>query len=359
MIELRTRQLNALEPASLTESFHKFPPEDFTSIEIGYDDTKLSAFFARFNLLTTLDDDQMWIANRLNKFGLSQITCLNTLFSGTTVTEYSVLPRSKNIKGMIDAYVDEAIKQKAQLLIVKDLPLDSPLLSDEENQSSKFILDICSSDKRFLVLDGQALAYVPINFDTIDNYLAKQSKLRRKDLRKKLKKRNELEVKEEKTGSYFENPHLLEQMYALYLNVFEQSKYHFDKLSFGFFKEILTSNNGGIVFLYYHDTRLIGYNICFVHNNNLIDKYVGFSYPEARDFNLYFISWFVNLEYAIKHNLKNYVAGWTDPEVKAYLGASFTFTKHAVFIRNSILRKILTPFKIYFENDSNWQKQRS
>lgn len=359
MIQLQTRELNALEPTSLADSFHNNPPENFTSIKIEHANTKLSAFYARFNLLTTLDDDQMWIADRLNKIGLSQITCLNTLFSGTTVTEYSVLPRSKNIKGMIQAYVDEAVKQKAQLLIVKDLPLDSPLLSEEENQSSKIILDTCSSDKRFLVLDGQALAYVPVDFDTIDDYLAKQSKLRRKDLRKKLKKKAELEIKEEATGSYFNQSELLDQMYALYLNVYEQSKYHFDKLSFAFFKDILTSQNNGVVFLYFSQSKLIGYNICFVHNNNLIDKYVGFSYPEARDFNLYFISWFVNLEYAIKHNLKNYVAGWTDPEVKAYLGASFTLTKHAVFIRNSILRKILTPFKKFFENDSNWQKSRS
>lgn len=359
MIQLQSKNINALEPESLAEAFHKYPPENFVSLKVDHDDTKLSAFFARFNLLTTLDDDQLWIADRLSKLGLSQLTCLNTLFSGTTVTEYSVLPNSKNHKALIQAYVDEAVKQKAQLLIVKDLPLDSPLLSNEENQASKRILDLCSLDKRFLVLDGQALAFVPIDFENIDAYLAKQSKLRRKDLRKKLKKRNELEIKEERTGPYFEQTQLLEEMYSLYLNVFEQSKYHFDKLSFGFFKEILTSKNGGVVFLYYRDAKLIGYNICFVHNNNLIDKYVGFSYPEARDYNLYFISWFVNLEYALKHNLQNYVAGWTDPEVKAYLGASFTLTKHAVFIRNTLLRKLLTPLKRFFENDSNWQKSRN
>jgi len=353
------KELNALEPTSLAESFHNNPPENFTSIKIDHANVKLSAFFARFNLLTTLDDDQMWIADRLNKLGLSNFTCLKTLFSGTTVTEYSVLPECANIKNMIQAYVDEANKCKAQLLIVKDLPLDSPLLSAKENQISKQILDQCSNDEKFLVLDGQALAYVPIDFDNTDDYLAKQSKLRRKDLRKKLKKKADLEIREEATGAYFNQTQMLDEMYKLYLNVYAQSKYHFDKLSFEFFKDILTSKNGGIVFLYYNQNKLIGYNICFVHNNNLIDKYVGFSYPEARDFNLYFVSWFVNLEFAIKHNLKNYVAGWTDPEVKAYLGASFTLTKHAVFIRNTLLRKILTPFKTFFENDSNWQKSRS
>ncbi len=352
------KEINALEPPSLADSFHNHPPENFKSVKINYEDTKLSAFFARFNLLTTLDDDQLWIADKLTKLGLSNLTCFNTLFSGTTVTEYSVLASCRNLKGMIEAYINEAVNRKAQLLIIKDLPLNSPLLSAEENQVSKQILDNCTNDKRFLVLDGQALAYVPIDFENIDQYLANQSKLRRKDLRKKLKKKSELEIKEMKTGSFFNDKELLQSMYLLYLNVFEQSKYHFDKLSFDFFKDILSTQNNGIVFLYYCDLKLIGYNICFVHNKNLIDKYVGFAYPEAREYNLYFVSWFVNLEYAIKHNLKNYIAGWTDPEVKAYLGASFTLTKHAVFIRNSILRKILTPLKKFFENDSNWQKGR-
>lgn len=360
MMLLQEKLLNALEPASLAESFHKHPPEGFRSVQIECENKQLSAFYTRFNLLTTLDEDQMWIADRLKNFHLSGLTCLNTLFSGTTVTEYTVLPEHKNSTGLINSFVQEANKLKAQLLIIKDLPLDSPLLSEKENQASARILDTCSNDSRFITLEGQALAYVKIDFSSIDEYLARQSKLRRKDLRKKLKTQERLDIKEERTGSYFNDTNLLERMYSLYMNVFEQSKYHFDKLDFNFFKNILTdAKNDGVVFLYHQNNELIGYNICFVHQSNLVDKYVGFAYPQAREANLYFVSWFVNLSYAIRNNLKFYIAGWTDPEVKAYLGASFTLTKHAVYIRNTILRNLLTPFKKFFENDSNWQISRS
>jgi uncharacterized protein len=89
----------------------------------------------------------------------------------------------------------------------------------------------------------------------------------------------------------------------------------------------------------------------------LLDKYVGFAYPQAREFNLYFVSWFHNLEYALERGLKCYVAGWTDPEIKRHLGARFTFTHHAVYIRNPWLRRLLSHFKHHFEADSQWRRQ--
>ena len=67
------------------------------------------------------------------------------------------------------------------------------------------------------------------------------------------------------------------------------------------------------------------------------------------------MSWFHNLEYALAHGFRYYVAGWTDPEIKRELGARFTFTEHAVYVRNPVLRTLLRPFKRLFEADRRWQ----
>lgn len=99
-----------------------------------------------------------------------------------------------------------------------------------------------------------------------------------------------------------------------------------------------------MVFCYRHDGELVGYNICLEHGGMLIDKYIGLRYPQARELDLYFVSWFVNLEHALERGLRFYVAGWTDPEVKAGLGARFTFTRHLVWV-NPILRRILYMFR--------------
>lgn len=55
-----------------------------------------------------------------------------------------------------------------------------------------------------------------------------------------------------------------------------------------------------MVFCYRHDGELVGYNICLEHGGMLIDKYIGLRYPQARELDLYFVSWFVNLEHALE-----------------------------------------------------------
>jgi hypothetical protein len=81
----------------------------------------------------------------------------------------------------------------------------------------------------------------------------------------------------------------------------------------------------------------------------LLDKYVGFSYPAARAHNLYFVSWFHCLEYAQQHGLSHFIAGWTDATIKRYLGARTTRTRHAVYLRNPLLRAGLRRLSRHFE----------
>ena len=173
-------------------------------------------------------------------------------------------------------------------------------------------------------------------------------------LRRKLKSRERLDIEAVPLGdARFGSLDVLEELYGLYLGVYAQSEIHFDLLTRDFFAGLLQSREiGGVVFCYRHDGELVGYNICLEHGGMLIDKYIGLRYPQARELDLYFVSWFVNLEHALERGLRFYVAGWTDPEVKAGLGARFTFTRHLVWVRNPILRRILYMFRHWFESDA-------
>ncbi|MEO8316480.1 MAG: hypothetical protein ABI645_17005, partial [Pseudomonadota bacterium] len=51
------------------------------------------------------------------------------------------------------------------------------------------------------------------------------------------------------------------------------------------------------------------------------------------------------------------LAGWTDPQVKKDLGAEFTWTEHAVYVRNPVLRWILRLFRRHFEGDATWDSK--
>jgi len=86
----------------------------------------------------------------------------------------------------------------------------------------------------FVVVEGQALAYVPIDFADADAYLARLSYSSRKNLRRKLRSRAGLTITTLPTGPAFADDALVDAYYALYRQVYAQSEVHFDELSRGF-----------------------------------------------------------------------------------------------------------------------------
>ena len=344
-------QRNVLEPPGYVELFTAYPPVGFDS----YYGSEFSTFCTDFTLLTTLEPKTLRKLAALPFFSrwasrLSLYTC----FAGTTITEYAPLPGGRHPDEILDLVHTAASQstRKPSLTIIKDLPCSSPLLGKRENDFAD-ALAIRARTRGFMEIEGQALAYVHIDFSSIDTYLSHLSSASRKDLRRKMKKRHLLDLEVLPLGhSRFNEQPFLDTLYAMYQNVYRQSDVQFDLLSPAFFSALLHSQTiPGVVFCYHHNGSLIGHNICLLHENRLIDKYIGLVYPQARELNLYFISWMINLEYAVANGLSAYIAGWTDPEVKAGLGARFTFTRHLVHIANPLLRGILAPFRKLFEGD--------
>ncbi len=344
---------NQLEPDALVAQFLAHPPLDFRILSRT---DGVPAFSTRFDLLTTAD---VALQRRLASWPLHRLWSRwlrpQTGFIGSTVSEYALLPRDAAPGAWLSALLDRYARDYP-LLIIKDIPQRSPLLDAEANANADALVAACVR-AGWVMLQGQALAWVPVDFATADAYLQRLSRSRRRDIRRKLRTRDALQIETLPTGDpRFADPATLDEFYALYLHVYAQSETHFDQLSAEFFRAVLRDgDSGGIVFVYRLDGRMIGYNICFVAHGNLLDKYVGFLYPQARQHNLYFVSWMHNLDYACVHGLRHYVAGWTDPAIKAQLGASFTFTRHAVHVRNPLLRAVFRRIAGHFENDRQWQ----
>lgn len=342
---------NQLEPAGLLQQFAKHPPEGFALLP----DWPAPAFTAPFDWLTTADDA---LKARLLSFPggpwLISKCRLSTDFVGTTVSEYALLPQAlaaSELAGQLQSRAGRTL-----LTIVKDLPQSSPLLSEADNAFSRDLMQALAA-RGFIAVQGQALAYVPLDFANLDEYLAGLSKSRRSNLRRKLKSRAQLQIQRIPTGQAFASEARVDAYYALFEAVYAQSEIHFDKLTRPFFADLLRdAGNNGLVFEYRDlaSNTLLGWNLCFERQGKLIDKYIGLSYPAAREANLYFVSWMVNLEYALERGLSHYVAGWTDPEVKAQLGARFTMTQHMVYVRNPLLRALGRRFAGHFESDSQW-----
>lgn len=339
--------LNLLEPEGLVKSFLDAPPEGFVPVVLNIKGQGVPGFWTRYDLLTTADE-------RVKRFlgGLGRLLPRpRTLFVGTPVSEYSLFPKGISPEDMGECAVTRMNEEGFPLLIIKDMPMRSPLLSEEENAFSGRLISHLDYTG-FTIMCGQALAFVPVTFHSIDDYLQGLSRPRRKDLKRKMQSFDRVSLETISTGSEYFDDSAVELLYSLYLNVYQNSTIHFDKLTPPFFKKVLQNGeNRGVVFLYRHAEKVIGFNLCFPFRNCLIDKYIGFLYPDAQTFNLYFLSWIRNLDYCLQHGLHTLVAGWTDPEIKSYLGAEFTYTYHAVYARNTLLRNFLKKTRFLFESD--------
>ena len=247
---------NLLEPPGLLRHFRDHPPDGFAPVPVEGD---VPAFEMDFDLLTTLEPaarrrlDALPLASWWQR-GLVRRTC----FIGTTVSEY-VLPPSGATPEELAGIVSRLVPNYP-FVIVKDIPTEDVLVGEAALAYSRELADACRK-KGFVLVEGQALAYVPIDFPSIDGYLERLSHARRKNIRRKLKSATALEVEAIPIGdTRFNDEAFLATLYALYLNVYAQSEIHFDRLTAEFFRAVLQDSSiGGVVFTYRAAGALIGY----------------------------------------------------------------------------------------------------
>jgi len=119
--------INQLEPWGLLREFSLAPPAGFRSLT-SVDGVPM--FDTPFDLLTTADDAMRASLRRVP--GLPRLLRWRTRFVGSTVSEYALFPSGANPLAMARQLRVEQGDARA-LLIVKDLPTQSPLLSEDEN----------------------------------------------------------------------------------------------------------------------------------------------------------------------------------------------------------------------------------
>jgi len=323
----------------LLDRFAAHPPLDF-QLETAAD---VPAFVAPYDLLTTLEPPlRARIEAAPGYRWWSRLLRWRTAFVGTTVSEYVLFPPQSDPRALPRQLI-AALGQRQRMLVVKDLPQASPLLDNASQRWSEDFLQ-ASMDSGYVLLEGQALAYVPIDFADEDEYLARLSSGRRKDIRRKLRKREQVEVEVMHCGdALFAVDAVVDQFYALYENVYAQSEIHFDRLSRDFFAAVLRdAAANGVIFVYRHDEAMIGWNICFVVDGKLIDKYVGFVYPAAREHNLYVLSWMTNVRFCLERGITKLQTGQTAYAAKLRFGSrlekSWMCFKHRGHVINSVFR---------------------
>ena len=225
-----------------------------------------------------------------------------------------------------------AAAEKVEILAIKDLA-DRDLASTEAAITAADFTRVGSLP--VAVLDLQP-------FKTEDAYLASLSSATRKDIRRKLKGASAIRVEQRQHIDDIEA-----EIVALYDSTRGQSGFDygdFEKLAPAYFRDVVRSlDRRAVTMAYWLDSELIGFNLLFVENDRVIDKFIGMRYPVARDHNLYVLSWMTNVRFCLQHGIAQMQTGQTAYSSKLRFGSRldklWLCYKHRVPFWNWVFRK--------------------
>jgi Acetyltransferase (GNAT) domain len=251
---------------------------------------------------------------------------------------------------MLAAVRDYASQHKIGLVVVKDLALhEKPLLSPVLRDSG--FAEVASLP--VAVLDLPA---------TEEAWFAALSSSTRKDIKRKLK--GGARVKIERVQMISEE--LAKEIATLYEETRSQSAFDYDDLETlpddYFYKVSQALGEKAQFMLYRVDGVLAAFNLLFVEQHRVIDKFLGMRYPLARAHDLYAISWVTNLRYALDVGARMLQTGQTAYAAKLRYGSrlepSFIYFRHRFFPVTWVLRMI-APLLAFDRNDPDLRAHRA
>lgn len=267
---------------------------------------------------------------------IPRIFILKTLFCGSPFGENGVLGIPKDVEGsriLVDE-INQVMRgfskgNKIPFIIFKDFLEEDTLLLDSLKH------------KGFLKVDSFPSVRLELNFKSLEEYFDSLSYSTRKDLHRKLKRAYSKDKIKIKVVDGVED--IIDDVYKLYLNTYHAGEVKFEFLTKDFFINISKNLKPHTkYFLYYVDDQLAAFNLCFVYDHLLIDKFIGFDYEIAHQYSLYFISWCFNIEWCLKNSIRYYQVGQTDYLPKIKLGGSpiplYAYAKHNNFFFNSAIK---------------------
>ncbi len=190
---------------------------------------------------------------------------------------------------------------------------------------------------RFAQVQSLPYCSLPIVYDSLENYLASLSKATRKDLRRKLRDAQDIEIRRTREPGLW-----LDTMYQWYLRAVERSEVVFGIQRLEYFAQVCHVVPGAEFVLYFHRGTLLAFNLVIVTPESLVDQYFGMDDDRGRQYALYFISWLENIRYCIAHRIPRYDAGQGAEITKGRLGTELVPSLVLFHHRHPIIHSLLT-----------------
>jgi len=295
------------------------------------------AFITDYRLETTFEGQGRRIAERVRSLAPGLMTpklaCLGSPCTETATVGFAPdLPqpdRAAVLTALIRAFEDDAARSGCVLTGVKDA-----------DHAQAELWSRATAAAGYSPVPGQPIADLPIDFSDLDAYLAGLSSGARRDMRRKLRSRSGVRV-ELRSSLGADLPRAM----ALYHQTLARASAQLETLTPAFFTEVASRMPGRAVFvLYYAGDDLLAFNLLLEDGEVLLDKFFCMEAERGRAHNLYFLSWFFNLERCLARGLKRYRSGQANLGDKVRLGSRLTpatmYFRHRNGLLNGALRAL-------------------
>jgi len=225
-----------------------------------------------------------------------------------------------------------ARQNKASLVVLKDFP-------------AKYRLALGNSSANgYARVPSMPMTRLALDYHNFDEYLSKLSYATRKSLRRKFRKTErapkiEMEVVSDITP-------YVDEIYPLYLQVHERSRFKFETLTRNYFRTIGQQMPERTHFFIWRQLgKIIAFSFCLVCGDTIYDECLGLNYSVALDLHLYFYTLRDVIRWAIDHQLRCYCSGPLNYDPKLHLGHELVpldlYVMHTRAFFNPIFRRAL------------------
>jgi hypothetical protein len=249
------------------------------------------------------------------------------------VAATETLPIDIVAETLSNGIIEQARSLNAQLIVLKEFPC-----------CYRNILH-CFVQSGFARAPSMPMTMLDIGYDSFEAYMAKALKSSsRKKLRKNLEATAGIpDIRMSVTG---DATSFVDEIYPLYLQVFDRSRMQFEKLTKDFFRQLGQRMSDKVrFFVWRRGNTMVAFSLCMVQGDSLYAEYVGFDYSVALDLHLYhyvvrdMISWAISKGYKwFRSSGLNY-----DPKLhmRHRLDPIDLYVRHTSAIQNAIFRLTL------------------
>jgi Acetyltransferase (GNAT) domain len=229
--------------------------------------------------------------------------------------------------------IEQARSLNAQLIVLKEFP------SRYRDILHYFV------QRGFARAPSMPMTVLDIGYESFEAYMAKALK---SSARKKLRRKLEATagITDIRLSVTDDAASFVDEIYPLYLQVFERSRLQFEKLTKDFFRQLGQRMSDKVrFFAWRRGNTLVAFSLCMVHGDSLYAEYVGFDYSVALDLHLYhyvvrdMISWGISKGYKwFRSSGLNY-----DPKLhmKHRLDPIDLYVRHTSALPNAVFRLAL------------------